>query len=106
MNKPKEEFIELADTIHDTPVFSYDNTIPKYVNSKINDNHNKFEENIYLNNHFSNTEKSTNILNDVKKDKKLDNKIILQRENRRLISMIKKIINKNEPPNTTKLYIN
>ena len=105
MNKPKEEFIELADTIHDTPVFSYDNTTPKYVNSKINDNHNKFEENIYLNNHFSNIEKGPHILNDVKKDKKLDDKIILQRENRRIISMIKKIINKKDSPNETKLYI-
>ena len=102
MNKPKDEFIELADTIHDTPVFPYDNTTPTYVNSKINGNQSKFAENIYSNN---NIERDIKILKDGKMDKKLDNKIILQRENRRIISMIKKIINKNEPQNTTKLYI-
>ena len=103
MNK-KDELIELADTINDTPVFIYDNTTPTYINSKIIENSSKIIDNLYLN-HFSNIEKNICTKNDLDKDKKPENKILLQRENRRIISMIKKIIAKKESLNTTKLSI-
>ena len=96
MNKPKDELIELADTINDTPTFIFDNTTPTYTPSRFTEHQNKTEENIY-----SNIDK--NLINDVKK--KQENRIYLQRENRRIISLIKKIINKKEPLNTTKLSI-
>lgn len=85
MNKPKDELIELADTINDTPTFIFDNTTPTYTPSRFTEHQNKTEENIY-----SNIDK--NLINDVKK--KQENRIYLQRENRRIISLIKKIINK------------
>ena len=103
MDKRKEEFIELADTINDTPVFIYDNTTPTY-NPKIINNNSKIEDNLCYHN-FTLMEKSNNILNDIEKGKKPDNKILLQRENRRIISMIKKIISTNDSSNTTKLLI-
>ena len=102
MDKKKEEIIELADTINDTPIFIYDNTTPTCINSKIIDNPTKIEDIIYIN-HFSNIDK--NILNNIKMDKKPENKILLQRENRRIISIIKKIISRNETDAITKELI-
>ena len=100
----KDELIELADTINDTPVFTYDNTTPTYVNSKILDNSNKIVDDLYLN-HFSSIEKNISTKNELNKGKKPENKILLQRENRRIISIINKIIKKKESLNTTKLSI-
>ena len=103
MDKQKEELIELADTINDTPVFISNNSNHTYTISQIMDNKiDKIEDNLYIH-PFTNT--NSNILNDLEKNKKLDNKILVQRENRRIISMIKKIISKKDSPNTTKLLI-
>lgn len=93
MKKPKDEYIELADTINDTPNFIYDNTTPTNKSSRFNEHGNELEENMYLN----------SINKD--KDKSQDNRVFFQRENRRIISLIKKIINKKEPLNTTKISI-
>ena len=95
MIKQHEEVIELSDTINDTPLSIYDNNTPKFlfINSKII---NTTEDNANLNN-FPNKEKDNK--------NKVENKILLQRENRRIISLVKKIIAKKEQQNTTKLLI-
>jgi len=102
MDRKKEEIIELADTINDTPVFIYDNTTPTCIKPKIIDNPAKIEDIIYIN-HFPNKDK--NNLNNIKMDKKPENKILLQRENRRIISIIKKIISRSETDTINKEQI-
>ena len=103
MDKRKEEIIELSDTIKDIPVLIYDNNTPTYTISQImNNNIDKIEDNLYLH-PFTNIEK--NIFSDLEINKKIDSKILFQRENRRILSMIKNIISKKESPNTKKLLI-
>lgn len=102
MNKRHDEIIELADTINDTPISIIDNTTPTgaFLNSKLDI---IYEENTNIN-RISNIEKNSAILNSFKKEKP-ENKILLQRENRRIISMIRKILSKKEEKNTTILSI-
>lgn len=102
MNKRRDEIIELADTINDTPISIIDNTTPTgaFLNSKLDI---IYEENTNIN-RISNLEKNSNILNNFKKENP-ENKILLQRENRRIISIIRKTISKKEERNTTILLI-
>ena len=102
MNKKRDEIIELADTINDTPISIIDNTTPTgpFLNSKLDI---IYEENTNIN-HISNIEKNNNIFNNFKKENP-ENKILLQRENRRIISIIRKTISKREEKNTTILLI-
>jgi ankyrin repeat protein len=102
MNKRRDEIIELADTINDTPISIIDNTTPKgiFLNSKLDI---IYEENTKMN-RISNVEKNSSILNNFKKENP-ENKILLQRENRRIISIIRKTISKREEKNTTILSI-
>ena len=98
MEKPKEEIIELEDTVNDTPIFIYDNTTPKCTNSNILDNLSKSKD-ILNSNHYSYKDKNSDALNGIKIEKIPENQIMCQRENRRLISMIKKMITKKENNN-------
>ena len=102
MNKRRDEIIELADTINDTPISIIDNTTPTgaFLNSKLDI---IYEENTNIN-RISNLEKNSILLNNFKKENP-ENKILLQRENRRIISMIRKTISKKEEKNTTILLI-
>ena len=102
MNKRRDEIIELADTINDTPISIIDNTTPKgiFLNSKLDI---IYEENTNMN-RISNLEINSSILNNFKKENP-ENKILLQRENRRIISIIRKTISKREEKNTTILSI-
>ena len=102
MNKRRDEIIELADTINDTPISIIDNTTPTgaFLNSKLDI---IYEENTNIN-RISNVEKNSNILNNFKRENP-ENKILLQRENRRIISIIRKTISKKEERNTTILLI-
>ena len=102
MNKRRDEIIELADKINDTQISIIDNTTPKgiFLNSKLDI---IYEENTKMN-RISNVEKNSSILNNFKKENP-ENKILLQRENRRIISIIRKTISKREEKNTTILSI-
>ena len=102
MIKKRDEIIELADTINDTPISIIDNTTPTgpFLNSKLDI---IYEENTNIN-RISNVEKNNYVFNNFKKENP-ENKILLQRENRRIISIIRKTISKREEKNTTILLI-
>ena len=102
MDKRKEELIELSDTINDTPIFKYDNITPKSINSKIIISSSTETQDIIYSNNFSNINDNSFMLNEIKMEKKPENKILFQRENRRIISIIKQIIAKKESEDITK----